>query len=94
MKSKKSKDPMTDIEGDVPKNGIESLLKASALTTNDDNGRASPSTQEAIAGMLSISQTYLQSGKMNSRSSRKYSSSPPLEEGNLNNVHQDEDYSN
>lgn len=33
MKSKKSKDPMTDIEGDVPKNGIESLLKASALTT-------------------------------------------------------------
>ncbi|RZC33738.1 lysine-specific demethylase 7B [Asbolus verrucosus] len=92
MKSKKGKDAMIDMEGDLPKNGIESLLKASALTTGDDNGRASPSTQEAIAGMLSISQTYLQSGKVSSRSARKYSSSPPPEEGNLNNVHQDEDY--
>lgn len=61
---------------------------------SDNNGRASPSTQEAIAGMLSISQTYLQGNKANSRSLRKYSASPPPEEGNLNNVHQDEDYGN
>ncbi|EFA11284.1 lysine-specific demethylase 7B [Tribolium castaneum] len=91
-KAKKGKDPVIDIDGDLPKNGIESLLKASALTTTDNNGRTSPSTQEAIAGMLSISQTYLQSGKANARSVRKYSTSPPLEDGNLNNVHQDEDY--
>lgn len=32
-KSKKNKFPIVDMEGDVPKNGIESLLKASALTT-------------------------------------------------------------
>lgn len=43
--------------------------------------------------MLSISQTYLQSGKGNSKSARKYSDNLGPEEGNLNNVHQDEDYS-
>lgn len=44
--------------------------------------------------MLSISQTYVQPSR-GSSSQRKYvnSSSPLPEEDNLNNVHQDEDYS-
>ncbi|CAH0562106.1 unnamed protein product [Brassicogethes aeneus] len=85
VKSKKPKD-----NPDEPKNGIESLLKASALSAAPD--RTSPSTQEAIAGMLSISQTtYVQPGK--SQRSRKYGNlSPPFEEENIKNVHQDDDY--
>lgn len=50
-------------------------------------GGTSPSTQEAIAGMLSISQTWQPSKTQR----RKYSHSP-IEE-NVNNVHQDDDYS-
>lgn len=57
------------------------------------SGRTSPSTQEAIAGMLSISQTYVQPSRGHNQ--RKYvgSSSPLPEDDNINNVHQDEDYS-
>ncbi|XP_045482030.1 lysine-specific demethylase 7B-like [Harmonia axyridis] len=71
---------------DLPQNGIESLLKASALTTGEQSGRASPSTQEAIAGMLSISQTFVQPKNR----TRKSSQSPP--DDSISNVHQDEDY--
>ncbi|XP_044764906.1 lysine-specific demethylase 7B-like [Coccinella septempunctata] len=71
---------------DLPQNGIESLLKASALTTGEQSGRASPSTQEAIAGMLSISQTFVQPKNRSRRSTQSPS------EDSINNVHQDEDY--
>ncbi|XP_022901200.2 lysine-specific demethylase 7B-like isoform X1 [Onthophagus taurus] len=84
-----------DLE-DIPKNGIESLLKASALTNkfmDDGSGRTSPSTQEAIAGMLSISQTFIQPGRAPARSRKYRSLSNTLsEEEDINNVHQDEDY--
>lgn len=58
---------------------------------SNNSGRRSPSTQEAIAGMLSIGQTYVPTGK-GQKNPRKYSSSPLLEEENIKNVHQDEDY--
>ncbi|KAJ8914763.1 hypothetical protein NQ315_013266 [Exocentrus adspersus] len=68
-------------------NGIESLIQASALSVPRPNeGGTSPSTQEAIAGMLSISQTW----QPTKAQRRKYSQSP-IEE-NVNNVHQDDDY--
>ncbi|KAL3289651.1 hypothetical protein HHI36_023060 [Cryptolaemus montrouzieri] len=72
---------------ELPQNGIESLLKASALTTGEHPGRASPSTQEAIAGMLSIGQTFVQPKGRARRSSQS-----PSPEETINNVHQDEDY--
>lgn len=56
-------------------------------------GRTSPSTREAIAGMLSISQTYVQPNR-NAANQKKYLSTPPSSpDDNLSNVHQDEDYS-
>lgn len=58
---------------------------------SNNSGRRSPSTQEAIAGMLSIGQTYIPTGK-GPKNSRKYTNSPLLEEENIKNVHQDEDY--
>lgn len=57
------------------------------------SGRTSPSTQEAIAGMLSISQTYVQPSRGHNQRKYASSSSPLPEDDTLNNVHQDEDYS-
>ena len=62
-----------DVVTDTPKNGIEELLKASCYTQETPEfaesgagagraGRASPSTREAIAGMLSIGRALLPSG--------------------------------
>ncbi|KAF7273696.1 hypothetical protein GWI33_013608 [Rhynchophorus ferrugineus] len=62
-------------------NGIESLLQASLSVPSQ--GGTSPSTSEAIAGMLSISQNW------SPTKSRRYQESP---EEDVNNVHQDEDY--
>ncbi|CAH1103341.1 unnamed protein product [Psylliodes chrysocephalus] len=73
-----------DLEGS---NGIESLIQASALSVPlTVDGGTSPSTQEAIAGMLSISQNW----PPNKTQRKKYVQSP-IEE-NVNNVHQDDDY--
>ncbi|XP_018325995.1 lysine-specific demethylase 7B isoform X2 [Agrilus planipennis] len=82
-----------NVNSGLPKNGIESLLKASAFTHKiiGNSGRTSPSTEDAIEGMLSIGQSYLQPGNSSSRGSRN-ASSPPYDEENLTNVHQDEDY--
>ncbi|XP_019760459.1 histone lysine demethylase PHF8 isoform X2 [Dendroctonus ponderosae] len=63
-------------------NGIESLLQASLSVPS--HGGTSPSTSEAIAGMLSISQNWTPTSK-----SRQYHKSP---EEDVSNVHQDEDY--
>ncbi|KAK9889303.1 hypothetical protein WA026_004584 [Henosepilachna vigintioctopunctata] len=76
-----------DGNSELPQNGIESLLKASALTTSGHPGRASPSTQEAIAGMLSIGQTFVQPKNR----ARRLTQSPSPDDC-INNVHQDEDY--
>ncbi|GLV43139.1 Lysine demethylase 2 [Carabus blaptoides fortunei] len=88
-----------DVSAESPKNGIESLLKASALTNKFiDSGRASPSTREAIAGMLSIGQTYsMPMGSFTSPQSktiRRRRSTPPKDhfEENIRNVHQDDEY--
>ncbi|XP_030746234.1 histone lysine demethylase PHF8-like [Sitophilus oryzae] len=62
-------------------NGIESLLQASLSVPSQ--GGTSPSTSEAIAGMLSISQNWTPI------KNRRYQHSP---EEDVNNVHQDEDY--
>lgn len=51
-------------------------------------GGTSPSTQEAIAGMLSISQNWAAT-----KAQRKKYEENTAEE-NVNNVHQDEDYGN
>ncbi|XP_056646362.1 lysine-specific demethylase 7B-like [Diorhabda sublineata] len=68
-------------------NGIESLIQASALSVPiTPEGGTSPSTQEAIAGMLSISQNW----SPNKTQRKRYVQSP-IEE-NVNNVHQDDDY--
>lgn len=53
-------------------------------------GRTSPSTQEAIAGMLSIGQTYVQPEK--SQKSVRYNDTFTYEEENVKNVHQDDDF--
>lgn len=80
----------------VAKNGIDTLIRASNVTSTKyeerPSGGTSPSTQEAIVGMLSISQTYMQPGR--SGNQRRYLSSPPSspDDVSLNNVHQDEDY--
>lgn len=80
----------------LPKNGIETLIRASNLTSNkyeERPGRTSPSTQDAIVGMLSISQTYVQPTR-SSNNQKRYLNTPPSspEEDGLKNVHQDEDY--
>ncbi|XP_049805961.1 lysine-specific demethylase phf2-like isoform X2 [Schistocerca nitens] len=92
---------------ETPKNGIEELLKASgyadepqdrsARSVDIDSGRASPSTREAIAGMLSISGSFL-----NEAGSSKADLAPRLQGKNsqldeegleaMGKVHQDEDY--
>lgn len=78
----------------LPKNGIETLIRASNLTKYEEApGRTSPSTQDAIVGMLSISQTYVQPTR-SGNNQRRYLNTPPSspEDDSLNNVHQDEDY--
>lgn len=62
---------------------------------SDEDGRTSPSTEDAIAGMLSISQMFIQPGKNTTKASKKQltSTSLPFDEENINNVHQDEEYS-
>lgn len=68
-----------------------SLILLFSCHYSENSGRTSPSTQEAIAGMLSISQTYVQPGRSSrSKKTRTFSLS---EEDDLNNVHQDDDYS-
>lgn len=79
----------------IANNGIDTLIRASNVSSTkyeERPGRTSPSTQEAIVGMLSISQTYMQPGR--SGNQRRYLSSPPSspDDVSLNNVHQDEDY--
>ncbi|XP_026274474.1 histone lysine demethylase PHF8-like isoform X2 [Frankliniella occidentalis] len=97
-----------DVVSDVPKNGIEELLKASCYTlesTEDmESGQASQSTREAIAGMLSLgSSTFCNQETI---SSRPQQSRPKVlvparsqiqmlaeELGEpIDKVHQDEDY--
>ncbi|KAF5283043.1 hypothetical protein FQR65_LT14104 [Abscondita terminalis] len=89
MKNKKAKT-------DLPKNGIESLLQASALTNkipSDDPERRCPSTEDAIAGMLSIRRKYIQPGRSPSKAGRKLLANDSIiDEENINNVHQDDDY--
>ncbi|RZF32794.1 hypothetical protein LSTR_LSTR011440 [Laodelphax striatellus] len=46
--------PDVDVLSDSPKNGIEELLKASCYPSAEEMGRTSPSTTEAIAGMMAI----------------------------------------
>lgn len=94
-KQRRSKQDATTGPGGVPKNGIETLIRASNVTNKYEDerppGRTSPSTQEAIVGMLSISQTYVQPGR--SGNQKRYLNTPPSSpEDTLNNVHQDEDY--
>ncbi|XP_066997900.1 histone lysine demethylase PHF8 isoform X2 [Anabrus simplex] len=98
-----------DVVSDAPKNGIDELLKASGYTVEPaehnlrladiESVQASPSTKEAIAGMLSISQ---QSYVGSTNSSEDESVSPRLRRGrlhfsddygeNIDKVHQDDDY--
>lgn len=94
----------------IPKNGIEELLKASCYTRDEsprieelESGRTSPSTREAIAGMLSISRVYMGDntvGGLNPadasvpRTKRKRPPPPPVDdfEDNMDKVHQDDDF--
>ncbi|XP_045612008.1 lysine-specific demethylase phf2-like isoform X2 [Procambarus clarkii] len=91
-------------------NGIDELLRASAYAPdfNEDSparmddldsesGRASPSTREAIAGMLSMSRV-VPSGRTPSRKLSSANSRQPKprrrydDDENMSKVHQDEDY--
>ncbi|XP_069693669.1 lysine-specific demethylase 7B-like isoform X2 [Periplaneta americana] len=91
----------------TPKNGIEELLKASGYADRSehtprleelDSGRASPSTREAIAGMLSISRAFMpeHGGSKDELTSprlrrKKIQFSDDYGE-NIDKVHQDDDY--
>ncbi|CAH1153396.1 unnamed protein product [Phaedon cochleariae] len=79
----KKQNRIDEIEGS---NGIETLIQASALSVPPIDGGTSPSTQEAIAGMLSISQNWPPT-----KSPKKRYTHSPIED-EVNNVHQDEDY--
>ncbi|XP_044574433.1 lysine-specific demethylase PHF2-like [Cotesia glomerata] len=111
-----------DLLGEVPKNGIEELLKASVYTLSSTGNRlepsvptsilqnqltnpppvgsdrSSPSTREAIAGMLSFSEqcysTESGSSKKSDKSSRKveYDDEDDQSIENIDKVHQDEDF--
>ncbi|KAG8320787.1 Lsd1/2 complex PHD finger containing protein Phf2 [Homalodisca vitripennis] len=96
-----------DVTSDLPKNGIDELLKASGYTRDEspriedlETGRTSPSTREAIAGMLSISRMYLGGGGESSsslsstpRSKKKKHHLPTVEEvEDMEKVHQDDDF--
>ncbi|XP_076276880.1 histone lysine demethylase PHF8 isoform X3 [Lasioglossum baleicum] len=118
---KRDYDGDVDILNDVPKNGIEELLKASAYTLGNGaqrstvipqysqampppptgSGRASPSTREAIAGMLSFSeQCYSTTSDSTSKSSKTAKTKPQDDDDddddqsieNIDKVHQDDDF--
>ncbi|XP_012280694.1 lysine-specific demethylase 7A isoform X2 [Orussus abietinus] len=117
-----------DVLSDVPKNGIEELLKASAYTLGTaaqrleippptvvppftqpvppptgyklktaSSGRDSPSTREAIAGMLSFSeQCYSTTSDSPTKSAKSVKSDSEDEDDqlieNIDKVHQDDDF--
>ncbi|XP_076276881.1 histone lysine demethylase PHF8 isoform X4 [Lasioglossum baleicum] len=115
---KRDYDGDVDILNDVPKNGIEELLKASAYTLGNGAQRstvipqysqampppptgASPSTREAIAGMLSFSeQCYSTTSDSTSKSSKTAKTKPQDDDDddddqsieNIDKVHQDDDF--
>ncbi|XP_015434991.1 PREDICTED: histone lysine demethylase PHF8-like [Dufourea novaeangliae] len=120
---KRDYDGDVDILSDVPKNGIEELLKASAYTLGNGaqrldvtstvipqysqpmppptgSGRASPSTREAIAGMLSFSeQCYSTTSNSTSKSTKNTKAQPEDDDDdddqsieNIDKVHQDDDF--
>ncbi|XP_078048571.1 histone lysine demethylase PHF8 isoform X1 [Augochlora pura] len=121
---KRDYDGDVDILSDVPKNGIEELLKASAYTLGNGaqrldvtstvipqysqpmppptgSGRASPSTREAIAGMLSISEQCYSTTSDSTTKSAKTAKTKPQEDDdddddqsieNIDKVHQDDDF--
>ncbi|XP_034250698.1 histone lysine demethylase PHF8-like isoform X2 [Thrips palmi] len=97
-----------DVVSDTPKNGIEELLKASCYTVEPPedvySGRATQSTREAIAGMLSLGSSGF--CEQDSASGRSHQQRPKVhlpvrskiqqlaeELGEpIDKVHQDEDY--
>ncbi|XP_054280109.1 histone lysine demethylase PHF8-like [Macrosteles quadrilineatus] len=96
-----------DVTSNLPKNGIDELLKASAYTREGspriediESGRTSPSTREAIAGMLSISRMYQPEGEASSshhhgssRSKKRKHHTPHNDEvEDMDKVHQDDDF--
>ncbi|XP_076641977.1 histone lysine demethylase PHF8 isoform X2 [Halictus rubicundus] len=120
---KRDYDGDVDILSDVPKNGIEELLKASAYTLGNGAQRldvtstvipqysqampppptgASPSTREAIAGMLSFSeQCYSTTSDSTSKSTKTAKTKPQDDDDdddddqsieNIDKVHQDDDF--
>ncbi|XP_033342204.2 histone lysine demethylase PHF8 isoform X2 [Megalopta genalis] len=118
---KRDYDGDVDILSDVPKNGIEELLKASAYTLGNGTQRldvtstvipqynqpmppptgASPSTREAIAGMLSFSeQCYSTTSDSTSKSTKTAKTKPQEDDDddddqsieNIDKVHQDDDF--
>ncbi|CAL7937252.1 unnamed protein product [Xylocopa violacea] len=125
---KRDYDEDVDVLNDIPKNGIEELLKASAYTLGNgaqrldvttstipqysqpmppptgiyklkttSSGRASPSTREAIAGMLSFSeQCYSTTPNSTSKPTKiaKTQSDEDDEQSieNIDKVHQDDDF--
>ncbi|XP_060818110.1 histone lysine demethylase PHF8-like isoform X3 [Bombus pascuorum] len=114
---KRDYDGDVDVLNDVPKNGIEELLKASVYTLGNGTQRldvttsmisqysqpmppptgASPSTREAIAGMLSFSeQCYSTTSNSTSKSTKitKVQTSEDDDQSieNIDKVHQDDDF--
>ncbi|XP_028519939.1 lysine-specific demethylase 7A-like isoform X2 [Apis cerana] len=117
---KRDYDGDVDVLNDVPKNGIEELLKASAYTLGNGaqrldvttsmisqynqpippptgSGRASPSTREAIAGMLSFSEQCYSTTSNSTSKSTKITKMQPDEDDdqsieNIDKVHQDDDF--
>ena len=113
---KRDYDGDVDVLSDVPKNGIEELLKASAYTLGNGAQRldvtstipqysqpmppptgASPSTREAIAGMLSFSeQCYSTTSNTTSKSTKASKTQPDDDDDqsieNIDKVHQDDDF--
>ncbi|KAK7867815.1 hypothetical protein R5R35_008260 [Gryllus longicercus] len=89
-----------------PKNGIDELLKASGYTVGDagdpnmrlddiESVQASPSTKEAIAGMLSMSMSIGDTNSSEDSSPKSRSKRAQFSDDygeNIDKVHQDEDY--
>lgn len=73
--------------------GIESLIESTTIHNGPSTSAAgaSPSTQEAIAGMLSIGQTYVQPST-SKRGSKNYQHSVESDDEISSTVHQDDDY--
>ncbi|XP_043676129.1 histone lysine demethylase PHF8-like isoform X2 [Vespula pensylvanica] len=121
---KRDYDGDVDVLNDMPKNGIEELLKASAYTLGNapqrlditpstipqysqpvpppptGSDRASPSTREAIAGMLSFSEQCYSTTSTNSTKSTKTEKTQRNNDNddddqlieNIDKVHQDDDF--